>query len=118
MYGASDAPRIAAVLKARELPVYRTAVGKSSDNTVPSGPKVTPVNANPMIIKMRIPTNHPQLSWTPQPGVSFANLRVAGSMAKRNHIWMRKPTSGFVMDAPDSTPCVGGQLGLLAPLPP
>src|SRR3954453_4107181 len=50
MYGASDAPKIPAMLKASEDPVYRTAVGNNSDTTVPSGPYLTPISARPTII--------------------------------------------------------------------
>ncbi len=35
MYGASEAPRIPAMLKVTEQPMYRTGAGNSSDTTAP-----------------------------------------------------------------------------------
>ena len=38
MKGANDAPKMPAKLNVNAEPVYRTEVGKISDNTVPMGP--------------------------------------------------------------------------------
>ncbi len=99
-----------AKLKASELPVYRTEVGKSSEITAPSGPYVRSINARPDAI------------ITTAPAVPAVNIG-AISKAKKGYglifrpggtnryfvtpVWLESSTPVFTPGAPRVPACDG-----------